>query len=290
MNVDAYTKQTWHICPSRGVTVLLKHLLLTTALLQCPGLMGATNKLSGDFRGLAATGFVDVIVQFTHAPTDDDFSSLTQMRGKLKRTFPSIHGALMTLPAAALHGAAARPGIRWISLDRQVSGSLQFAEPTVNTNIALQYGWDGTGIGVAVIDSGIYNHPDLNPRIVHAESFVPGDSSTDDAFGHGTHVAGIVGGDALESTGNSYTYTFRGIVPKANLINLRALRSNGQGTDSAVIAAMDQAIALKSIYGIRVVNLSDGPDRPGKLHSRSALPGNGKSLAGGPCSCRRGGK
>ena len=53
--------------------------------------------------------------------------------------------------------------------DRTVAGAMEYAEPTVNANIALQYGWNGSGIGVAVIDSGIYNHPDLNPRIVHAD-------------------------------------------------------------------------------------------------------------------------
>ena len=72
---------------------------------------------------------------------------------------------------------------------------------------------------------------------------MPGDSSTADAFGHGTHVAGIVGGNGAMSTGNNYTYTFRGIAPKANLINLRALDANGQGTDSSVISAIDRAIA-----------------------------------------------
>src|SRR5207247_11061720 len=60
------------------------------------------------------------------------------------------------------------------------------------------------------------------------------------------------------STGQNFIYTFRGIAPKANLINVGVLDSHGQGTDAAVIAALDRAIDLKVTYGIRVVNLSLG--------------------------------
>src|SRR5439155_3455769 len=149
--------------------------------------------------------------------------------------------------------------VTYNSHDRKNYAKLEFAEPTVGANIAVQYGFNGAGVGVAIIDSGIESdHPDIRPRVVYSQSFVSGDWGTDDAFGHGTHVAGIVGGNGTASTGNNYVYTFRGIAPRANLINLRALDDNGQGTDSAVISAIDQAIALKAVFGIRVVNLSLG--------------------------------
>jgi len=55
-----------------------------------------------------------------------------------------------------------------------------------------------TGIGVAVIDSGIAAHPDLNnasgtSRVVYSQSFVSGNTSAVDQYGHGTHVAGLTG-------------------------------------------------------------------------------------------------
>jgi len=121
---------------------------------------------------------------------------------------------------------------------------------------------------VAVIDSGIYsNHNDLKSasstssstsRVVYSQNFVPSTTSTSDAYGHGTHVAGIIGGNGYNSTCYNCAITFRGAAPNVKLINLRVLDQNGQGSDSSVIAAIDRAIALKSTYNIRVINLSLG--------------------------------
>jgi serine protease AprX len=94
---------------------------------------------------------------------------------------------------------------------------------------------------------------------VYNENFVPNiGNDYFDRYGHGTHVAGIVGGAAIESTGPIYTHTFRGIAPNVLLINLRVLDGNGAGQDSSVIAAIQHAIQLKSTYNIRVINLSLG--------------------------------
>ena len=81
-------------------------------------------------------------------------------------------------------------------------------------------------------------------------------TSTNDQFGHGTHVAGILAGNATASTGTSYYRTFRGMAPNAKLINLRVLDADGGGTDSSVINAINTAIQLKTNYNIRIINLS----------------------------------
>src|SRR6266403_4004705 len=127
---------------------------------------------------------------------------------------------------------------------------------------------DGTGVGVAVIDSGVYPVADLywfnmltgayGLRIVYSQSFVPGTTDASDYYGHGTHVAGIVASAGWMSTGKNFSHTFKGIAPNANIINLRVLDQNGAGTDSSVIAAIQTAISLKSTYNIRVINLSLG--------------------------------
>ncbi|PYT39814.1 MAG: hypothetical protein DMG45_18815 [Acidobacteria bacterium] len=131
-----------------------------------------------------------------------------------------------------------------------------------------QWGLDGTGIGVAVIDSGVTAVGDLywwipsnqtyGSRVVYSQNFVPGTTDTSDQYGHGTHVAGIIAGAGWFSTGSNFTHTFKGIAPNANIINLRVLDQNGAGTDSSAIAAIQTAISLKSTYNIRVINLSFG--------------------------------
>ena len=173
--------------------------------------MAKKNKLSGDLAGLPASAHVDVIVQFTHAPSAAELATVNGLGGRLKKTFQNIHGALFTLPAVALTALAANPSIAYVSPDRNVAGSLEFAEPTVNAAIALQYGWNGSGVGVAVIDSGIYN-PGFEPQ-----NHLCGASRR--TIQHWcrlgrTHVAGIVGGNGAMSTGNNYNYTFRGLHPR----------------------------------------------------------------------------
>ena len=95
-------------------------------------------------------------------------------------------------------------------------------------------------------------------RIVYSQNFVSGRTDALDHYGHGTHVAGLIAGNGAESTGAQYFRTFRGAAPNANIVNLRVLDENGAGTDSAVIAAIGRAIALKNTYNIRVINLSLG--------------------------------
>lgn len=124
------------------------------------------------------------------------------------------------------------------------------------------FGVDGTGIAVAVLDSGIDDRDDLKDaagksRIVYRESFVPGKDAKDE-YGHGSHVAGIIGGNGKKSTGSQHDYQVRGIAPNVRIVALRVLDMNGAGQDSWVIAAIQSAIALKNVYNIGVLNLSLG--------------------------------
>jgi serine protease AprX len=111
----------------------------------------------------------------------------------------------------------------------------------------------GQGIGVAILDSGISPHTALK-NVVANVNFVSGTTQTTDAFGHGTHVAGIVGGANTKTT-SLYT---GGIAPGAQIINVRVLGADGTGLTSDVIAGMEWAINNRARYNIRVINLSLG--------------------------------
>src|SRR5207237_10906564 len=124
------------------------------------------------------------------------------------------------------------------------------AQKQVNAPVAWQrWGLDGTGIGVAVIDSGVTAVGDLywwipsnqtyGSRVVYSQNFVPGTTDTSDQYGHGTHVAGIIAGAGWFYTGSNVTHTFKGIAPNANIMKLRGLGEQGAGTDKGGIVVTE---------------------------------------------------
>ena len=98
-------------------------------------------------------------------------------------------------------------------------------------------GVTGQGIGVAIVDSGISPHAALANKVVANVSFVTGDPSTADAFGHGTHVAGIIAGSGTPARNVTTLYN-GGIAPGAQLVNVRVLGAEGVGQTSDVIAGI----------------------------------------------------
>ena len=231
-----------------------------------PGFAGP--KLAPD---LARKGrdLVDVIVRFKAAPTGEQLNHISA-RGHVHHIFNHIQAVHASLPLSELDALESDPSVLYISPDRKVSSLYNnsanlpdMVASTVNATSAWRWGLDGSGIGVAIIDSGVTQKDDLMSannsasRIIYSQSFVPGQDPTD-LYGHGTHVSGIVGGNGADSSGNSATQTFRGIAPNVNIINLKVLDQNGSGLASAVIAAIEEAIQLQRAYNIRVINLSLG--------------------------------
>ncbi len=207
----------------------------------------------------------NVIVQFRHAPNSTDHQKVHARGGALRHEWPAIHTAAYAMPAEAVASLAADPDVAYVSPDREVRGSLDYSEETINATIALQAGMGGKGIGVAILDSGVTTVDDLDgtgkkarSRVVYSENFADRSADTYDPYGHGTHVAGLVAGNGADSTGARYTYTFHGVAPYVQIVNLRVLNRNGAGSDSGVIEAIHRAISLKDKYNIRVMNLSLG--------------------------------
>jgi serine protease AprX len=234
-------------------------------------------KISPDLRGTASTQKKQVIVQYV-AGANTSCSGLlglvgcvlndvTSLGGQLLGSLPLVNGVVALLDGNSINNLSNDPTVAYISPDRTVGLlsndlALEAKAPAAGTTNAK---YTGSGIAVAVIDSGVNAHHDLNTtgllahsRVVYNQSFVPGDSSTGDKYGHGTHIAGLIAGNGASSTGSSYSRTIAGLAPGANIVNLRALDANGASSDSAVIAAIDRAIALKNTYNIRVINLSLG--------------------------------
>ena len=224
-------------------------------------------KIAKDLENRDPNSTVDVIVQFHQAPAERHHQMIRGKGGIHKSDLHVVKAAAYSVPASAIPQLADDPDVAFISPDRQVKGALDYANPTVGADIALKYGYDGTGVAIAVIDSGMQDRPEFQSvpnakgkttsRLLYSENFVSS-GTTADAYGHGTHVAGILAGNGQRSSTYQAYRTFVGIASNVNLVNLRVLDKNGVGTDSGVIAAIQTAIALKSQYNIRVINLSLG--------------------------------
>ena len=252
-----------------GMGRIRRTVLLTLILALSIPAFARDKKVAADLPQTGAAA-MDVIVQFTASPTQRHHNKVTGRGGKIKRDLCLVNGLHASMTPAQVDALAADPEVTHISPDRPLfstgNGSptavLDYHTDTVNAPVAWAQGLNGTGIGVAVIDSGIIDIPDFhaqNNLVVFSQNFVGGTSgSANDQYGHGSHVAGIIAGTGNKSTGSNYFYTFKGIAPNVNLINLRVLDQNGVGTDSQVIAAIQMAIQLKSKYNIRVINLSLG--------------------------------
>lgn len=131
----------------------------------------------------------------------------------------------------------------------------------------------GDNIVVAILDSGISNHPDFENRIIYFNDFTQRKSLEKtkvnkiyDDEGHGTHVAGIIGGNGNLSKG-----VFKGIAPKSKLVSLKVLDKTGRGTEENVIDGIHWIIDNGKKYGIKIVNISFGTLGNDKNENRRLL-------------------
>ena len=202
-----------------------------------------------------------VIARATSAAAVDTVAAAIQtVGGILGRQLPILDAIVADVPNASLATLSNNVSIQRLALDRLTFGGNDRTSATVGATAARQqFGYNGAGIGVAVIDSGVTAwHDDLtdpnvpgSQRVDQFVDFVNGQTTPYDDYGHGTHVAGIIAGNGFDSGGLR-----TGIAPAARLIVLKVLDGTGGGHISDVIAAFDYVINHKDLFHIRVINLS----------------------------------
>lgn len=213
---------------------------------------------------------VRVIVQWNIPLGATTALKVTTLGGTIVREFPAVRQGIYSIPASALSALDSDAAVKYVSLDRKVKRKLAVVSGAINAPSVWAAGFVGTGVGVAVLDSGINKDDNLglwDKTIVYTDDFTPSaydvhghlsQSFGADWYGHGQHLAGIIASNGKASTCGHCPSPLIGIAPGANLIDLKVLDVNGEGSDSQVIGAIDEAIQLKNFYNIRVINLSLG--------------------------------
>ena len=201
-----------------------------------------------------------VILKIAGPLTPARQAALTKLGAHVTARFDFIGSVAADVPARTLPKIAALPFVTHVSQDGLVKKCDDFTNGASGAYTAFtNCGLDGTGVNVAVLDTGInVKREDVQNQVLAGVSFVPGDPSTDDICGHGTHVGGIVAGNGISSTGSACTRTFYGVARHAGLVNVRVLDKNGLGTVSAVISGIQWVVANKNSNNVRVLNLSLG--------------------------------
>jgi subtilisin family serine protease len=194
-------------------TQVLAIMLLTAVL----GFAQRSPKLSSDLVvGRHDKSMVEVIVRYKAAPSARHRSRITARQGTVKTDLSIIRSLHVSLPASRIAELARDKDVEYIAPNRKVGSKLYNTAGAVNAQTAWNLNLDGTGIGVAVIDSGINNVADLKASGTSAiaASFDTLGGGAADLYGHGTHVAGIIAGDGASSTVPTAIFELRGLAPE----------------------------------------------------------------------------
>ncbi|MGV9450776.1 S8 family peptidase [Streptomyces sp. NPDC003635] len=182
--------------------------------------------------------------------------------GQLRRTLKTLNADAVQTPYtetpdlwdAVTNGDRTASGIAHVWLDGTRKATLDKSVAQIGAPKAWSAGYDGKGVKIAVLDTGVdANHPDLKDQVIASKNFTPA-ATDEDKVGHGTHVASIAAGTGAKSGGK-----YKGVAPGADILSGKVLDDTGSGDDSGILAGMEWAAE----QGAQVVNLSlGGMDTP----------------------------
>jgi serine protease AprX len=197
-----------------------------------------------------------VIVELVNSQTKSINTYVETNAGKIHHRMRLHPYMVVELPYEAMQYLVISPHIRKIWHDMKVNALLDVAVPTAGGVKAHGMGFTGKDVTVAVIDTGVFPHPDLimpQSRIVAWHDLVNERAFPYDDNGHGTHVSGIIAGNGVSSRGK-----YTGMAPEANIVAIKVLDREGSGNTSDVITALEWCVENQKTYNIRAINLSIG--------------------------------
>jgi len=189
--------------------------------------------------------------------------------GYIKYKLPMINSYVLEVDEAGLEAIKAMEGPLNIEYDAHITAQMNRVNKIIESDWAHERGYTGKGVGVAIVDTGIALHRDFiegGNRVIGFVDFVNHRSEPYDDNGHGSHVAGIIGGNGFSSKGR-----YKGVAPECNLIGVKVLDHRGDGNISDVLAGLQWIMDNRKKYNIRIVNISVGTSAKDNLDENSLL-------------------
>ncbi len=220
-----------------------------------------------------------VMIVFKEKPNLEQTSDIKNISGALSawREYHNFPIMATSLTIGEIMTLAARKIVTHIEFDKKVVIAMDSARRWFGADAAsLDFGLDGEGVVVAVLDSGIDgNHIDLdNGKIIGWKDFIQNRPVPYDDNGHGTSVSGVIAGDG---DGNP---ELRGVAGGASLVGVKVIAGTGAGTMSTVVEGIDWCINHKNDLGIDIINMSiaasgssDGTDAASLAVNRASAQG-----------------
>ncbi|MFJ9112845.1 S8 family serine peptidase [Streptomyces sp. NPDC102283] len=170
----------------------------------------------------------------------------------------AFKGFALKATAAQARKLAAEPGVRYVQADAEAratgtqpnppSWGLDRADGVKDSSYA--YPNEGEGVTAYIVDTGLYRqHTDFEGRASSGRDFIDNDADSADCHGHGTHVAGTVGGKS------------HGVAKKAKLVGVRVLNCQGSGSTSQIVAGMDWVARNAQKPAVANMSLGGGSDQ-----------------------------
>ncbi|KRQ86308.1 Serine protease AprX [Caloramator mitchellensis] len=178
-------------------------------------------------------------------------SKVLSSNGKIKWEYENISAISCELSPMSIDALTEYPEVSFICYDYKGNLCLTNAHKIMGTNIINVYGLTGKNIGIGLIDTGVYPHPDLiNKRntIAYFKDLINGFDKPYDDNGHGTFLSGCI-------AANKYTTNIEGIAPDSSIYMIKAFDTTGKGFLSDVVKGIDILISMSSNTNLRIITL-----------------------------------
>ena len=171
--------------------------------------------------------------------------------GKVVHDYSIIAGLTVSIPDDKAAALSSLGTVKYVEKDQLVHADLDRAVPQIGADLVQDLGYDGSGVSVCVIDTGIdASHPDMNDgKVIKWVDYVQHRTTPYDDNGHGTHVSSTIAG-----TGSASGGLYQGVAPGASLMGAKVLDSSGSGSYSDVLAGINWAVTNNA----RVISMSLG--------------------------------